>query len=599
MKKLFTFLALSLSALVAGAQGTDTTVAAPGALATVNSTPLHKLKSNDQVLPRWAIDLNYRFGLLSQTMEMVNLKQAYSPNNLSSSKYVQPTFSNGSGNGGDLFLNYFFNKQRTLGVGLGVQYMHYVGQITMDSMYSDYQATDGKNRIYRQIIRTNGAITEDVKINNLNLPLLLRYKHQFGRPEKPSNFGITADVGPVFGLYNQTSSDVSGRFTYEAVYKVSPTGDQVSGFDNGLPPNADGTSFVMTEAAYNAAHSDGAAGKWLDDLHTQGQAFNVGLNKLIAPSQRSQTSNYNDVSIGAMIQAGVTYQLSYHVTFMLSGYFMYQQYKNTSNENYRITEKVVDEVGSSYGSYRPMTGGAAKSDYSSYGVTAGFRIFFGEKRDVDGDGIPDIKDRCKLDFGEARFNGCPDRDHDNIPDAEDACPDEPGGEETAGCPDEDHDGVPNKVDKCPYEFGELRDGCPVSSAARYTPVDSTLRVETGAILPPHIVLETDVLYFAYKRSDIQDSVAKVLDYAYNVLDKNPKVVIYFSGYTDDIGDQRNNLFLSYQRAKSAKQYLVKKGVPEKRIIIGSYGMENPAVPNTTPENKARNRRVEMKLLLPL
>jgi outer membrane protein OmpA-like peptidoglycan-associated protein len=560
---------------------------------------VHRLKSPDQVLPRWTIDLDYRFGLLSQKMQLIDLKKAYGPNNQSSSKYIDPKFTNGTGNGGELFLNYFFSKNRMWGVGLGAQYMRYTGQIWLDEMYSDYQSTDSKGRIYRQIIRTNGALKEDVSIDNLNVPLLLRFKHQFGRPQKPSNFGITADAGAVFGLYNQSTADASGRFSYEVVYKLSNDKSAVvSGFDAGIPPNTN-TSWVLTEAAYNAANSDGQAGTYLDQVRRQNEGFNVGLNKDIAPSQRHQSSNYNAVSIGAMAQLGLTYQLSYHVTFMLSGYYMYQRYTNVGVENYHPTDYVVEEGGNLYGSYQPLTGGTKQSDYSSYGLSAGFRIFFGEKRDVDGDGVPDAIDRCKLDYGEARFNGCPDRDHDGIPDAEDGCPDEPGDEGTNGCPDDDHDGVPNKVDKCPYEYGELRNGCPVSTTAQYTPVDSTLKVETGALLPPHIVLETDVLYFGFKRSDIQDSVSKVLDYAAGVLNNNPRVVIYLSGYTDDIGDERSNLFLSYERAKSAKRYLIDRGIEAKRIIIGSYGMENPAVPNTSPENKAKNRRVELKLLLPL
>lgn len=601
MKKLLSILALTTAALTAQAQGTDTSAAAGSAMNVVNTTLVHKLKSNDQVLPRWAIDLNYRFGWLDQNMETIDLKTAYGPNNLSSSKYVQPKFKSGTGNGGEIYLNYFFNKKRTLGVGIGAQYMHYVGTTTMDTMYSDYQSTDSKGRTFRQIIRTNGPLTEDVKINNLNVPLLLRLKHQFGRPEKPSNFGFTFDIGPVFGLYNQTEATASGRFSYEAVYKLAPGGGAVSGFDAGLPPSTS-TSFVMTEQAYNASHNnDGGAIAWLDDLRKQNEGFNVGLNKSIAPTQRTQTANYNDISFGGLAQLGLSYQLSYHVTFILGGYFMYQSYTNTGNNTYRPTEQVVNEGGTFYGSYNPLTAGTKKSDYTSYGLNAGFRIFFGEKRDVDGDGIPDLRDRCKLEYGEARFNGCPDRDHDGIADAEDACADEPGGEETNGCPDEDHDGVPNKVDKCPYVFGELRSGCPVTEAVKEAVVDTsrTTRVENGTFLPPHIVLETDVLYFGYGRSDIQDSVAKVLDYALRVLNKEEKVVIYISGYTDDIGNEKSNLFLAYQRAKSAKNYLMKHGIAEKRIIIGSYGMEQPAVPNTTPENKARNRRIEMKLLLPI
>src|SRR4051812_17745947 len=98
MKKLLSTIALTAAALAAQAQGADTAAKPAGEapMMVTNTSPVHKLKSNDRVLPRWAIDLNYRYGLLAQTMETIDLKTAYGPNNLSSSRYVQPTFSNGS-----------------------------------------------------------------------------------------------------------------------------------------------------------------------------------------------------------------------------------------------------------------------------------------------------------------------------------------------------------------------------------------------------------------------------------------------------------------------------------------------------------------------
>ena len=60
--------------------------------------------------------------------------------------------------------------------------------------------------------------------------------------------------------------------------------------------------------------------------------------------------------------------------------------------------------------------------------------------DRDGDGIPDIVDRCPdepEDYdGFQDDDGCPDRDNDNdgVPDAEDRCPNTPGPPENAGCP---------------------------------------------------------------------------------------------------------------------------------------------------------------------
>jgi OmpA-OmpF porin, OOP family len=91
-----------------------------------------------------------------------------------------------------------------------------------------------------------------------------------------------------------------------------------------------------------------------------------------------------------------------------------------------------------------------------------------EKTDRDGDGIPDLEDKCPDLAGKREFGGCPDTDGDGIPDSEDACPKEPGPKETQGCPvskDSDGDGIPDDIDRCPLDAEDKdgfqdEDGCP-------------------------------------------------------------------------------------------------------------------------------------------
>lgn len=91
-----------------------------------------------------------------------------------------------------------------------------------------------------------------------------------------------------------------------------------------------------------------------------------------------------------------------------------------------------------------------------------------EKTDRDGDGIPDLDDRCPDLPGKPEFQGCPDTDGDGIPDSEDACPKDPGPKETQGCPvvkDSDGDGIPDDIDRCPLDPEDKdgfqdEDGCP-------------------------------------------------------------------------------------------------------------------------------------------
>ena len=95
-----------------------------------------------------------------------------------------------------------------------------------------------------------------------------------------------------------------------------------------------------------------------------------------------------------------------------------------------------------------------------------------EKTDGDGDGVPDLDDRCPAQPGPKESQGCPavakDSDSDALPDDIDRCPLDPedrdGFQDEDGCPDADNDGdgVVDKADQCPLEAGAIETrGCPV------------------------------------------------------------------------------------------------------------------------------------------
>ena len=88
--------------------------------------------------------------------------------------------------------------------------------------------------------------------------------------------------------------------------------------------------------------------------------------------------------------------------------------------------------------------------------------------DEDGDGVPDLQDRCPEVAGLPALQGCPDADGDGLLDGEDACPDQAGPREAQGCPpakDTDGDHVPDDLDRCPLDPEDADgfqddDGCP-------------------------------------------------------------------------------------------------------------------------------------------
>jgi len=71
------------------------------------------------------------------------------------------------------------------------------------------------------------------------------------------------------------------------------------------------------------------------------------------------------------------------------------------------------------------------------------------------------------------------------------------------------------------------------------------------------------------------------------------------GHTDSTGDDAYNMELSFKRAQSVNDYLVATGIPAERLRVLGRGENDPIAPNDTPENQARNRRVEIIVLAEL
>ncbi|MEK6627348.1 MAG: OmpA family protein, partial [Bdellovibrionota bacterium] len=71
--------------------------------------------------------------------------------------------------------------------------------------------------------------------------------------------------------------------------------------------------------------------------------------------------------------------------------------------------------------------------------------------------------------------------------------------------------------------------------------------------------------------------------------------ILVEGHTDSIGPDAYNLDLSKRRAGTAKNALVKRGIPEKKLKTEGYGESRPRADNGNFQGRARNRRVEFQI----
>jgi len=211
--------------------------------------------------------------------------------------------------------------------------------------------------------------------------------------------------------------------------------------------------------------------------------------------------------------------------------------------------------------------------------------------DADGDGIPDERDACPQQAEDRDSfqddDGCPDPDNDGdgVADGEDTCPLQAGPKEYDGCADADGDEVPDNVDQCPNEPGPpANNGCPIKD-------------------PPLVVVETDRIrikgniLFESGRAKIQKQSFAILDEVAGVLLKNPNLgPIRIEGHTDNVGSKTINLDLSQRRAEAVMDYLVGKGVSPNRLSAEGFGFSQPIATNATALGRAKNRRVEFRIV---
>ena len=105
------------------------------------------------------------------------------------------------------------------------------------------------------------------------------------------------------------------------------------------------------------------------------------------------------------------------------------------------------------------------------------------------------------------------------------------------------------------------------------------------------------IHFGTDNAELRPDGEQLLDEVADVLAKHPEIKrIRVEGHTDNRGNAEHNLQLSKARAASVVAYLVKSGVDPSRLESEGFGSTQPLVPNMTPAQRAKNRRVAFKIL---
>ena len=106
----------------------------------------------------------------------------------------------------------------------------------------------------------------------------------------------------------------------------------------------------------------------------------------------------------------------------------------------------------------------------------------------------------------------------------------------------------------------------------------------------------DKILFDFNKYNLKKSAEEILVQLIKELKNIKFKEIIIEGHTDSIGSEVYNLKLSKKRAKAVANFLIQNGVPEEKIKIIGYGEKKPIASNKTEIGRAKNRRVEIKII---
>ncbi|TPN88856.1 OmpA family protein [Aquimarina algicola] len=108
--------------------------------------------------------------------------------------------------------------------------------------------------------------------------------------------------------------------------------------------------------------------------------------------------------------------------------------------------------------------------------------------------------------------------------------------------------------------------------------------------------ENSGVYFATNKYDLNAKSKANLDKLAGIFKEYPDTNIVVEGHTDSTGNDSYNMTLSKNRANAVTNYLVSKGISKGRLTTYAHGETLPKYDNSTPEGRAKNRRVELGIV---
>ena len=110
------------------------------------------------------------------------------------------------------------------------------------------------------------------------------------------------------------------------------------------------------------------------------------------------------------------------------------------------------------------------------------------------------------------------------------------------------------------------------------------------------VFSINNLQFQRSKAILLQKSIPTLQKLVKMMEENPEMSIELAGHTDAFRPLDAKKELSLARVERIKDFLVDAGIDKNRIETRGYGGSRPIAPNDTEEHRAKNRRVEVKIL---
>ena len=106
----------------------------------------------------------------------------------------------------------------------------------------------------------------------------------------------------------------------------------------------------------------------------------------------------------------------------------------------------------------------------------------------------------------------------------------------------------------------------------------------------------DGVTFDFNRTELKPQFYPALNNVAATLREYNQTIVEVSGHTDNVGSEAVNQRISEQRAQNVASYLIGQGLQRERFEVAGYNYRHPVADNSTEQGRAKNRRVEIRLI---